>query len=244
MNPLPLTLLSVLFVSLISLLGVVLFWVRAGGMQRNLLPLVSFSTGALLGNVFLHIFPEISVQPSRTSWAFLAVLLGLLFSFALEKLICWHHCFRGHCDHGCKPAGPINLLGDALHNLVDGMAIAGSFLASPSLGISTTVAVALHEIPQEIGDFAILIHSGFRWKSALLFNFLSACGAFLGAILGFAFASSVPTFEGILLPFTAGNFLYIALADLIPELHKEVRPGKTLGQLLWMLLGIGLMALL
>lgn len=242
MTPLPLIFGSVILVSAISIVGILLFLIQKQRFQDSLLPIVSFSTGALLGNVFLHLLPEIT-QAGGLSSPFI-ILLGLLLSFLLEKIICWHHCHMGHCEHGCRPAGPLNLLGDAVHNLLDGIAIAASFLVSVPLGFSTTLAVMLHEIPQEVGDFAILLHSGFSPKKALLLNLLSALAALVGALFGIAFTATTPILGTVLLPLVAGNFLYVALADLIPELHREVQPRRAALQLLWMILGIGLMTLL
>jgi len=142
------------------------------------------------------------------------------------------------------PVGIMNLVGDAMHNFIDGMLIASSYLISPSIGIATTLAVALHEIPQEIGDFAVLLFSGFTVRRAALLNLISALVAFLGAFVVFSASSTLPNVAGFLLPVAAGNFLYIAGADLMPELHKETRLSRAFLQLIAILSGLGIMQLL
>jgi zinc and cadmium transporter len=233
--------LSVLAVSAASLAGALFLSLQDALLKRLLLSLVSFSTGALLGNVFLHLLPEILEHNEDSLWL---VLAGILLSFIVEKFIHWRHCHSLECEEHVHPVGPLILIGDATHNVVDGVLIATSYLVSVPLGIATTTAVLLHEIPQELGDFAVLIHSGYTKGRALFFNFLSALTAFVGAGLVLVLAERVHGLEEILLPLAAGNFLYIAGADLIPELHKETRASKALLQLVWILVGIGLMYVL
>lgn len=247
-SPLSLSLLSILLVSLVSLAGVAVFSLHEQVMRRSLLLIVGFSAGALLGDVFIHIFPEMLEDAGKTTFSpFSLVLAGMLLSFIIEKAIHWRHC---HCSALPKesmhvhPVGIMNLIGDGIHNFIDGALIAGSFLISPSIGLATTVAVILHEIPQEIGDFAILLFSGFSVRKAALFNLLSACIAFAGALAVFAAASSLPMLASFLLPIAAGNFLYIAGADLMPELHKETRLSQAFLQFTVILLGVGTMQLL
>lgn len=203
--------------------------------------LVSFSTGALLGNVFLHILPELSTEAGLFEQLLIIVLVGFLLSFILEKFIYWRHCHSLECGEHVHPVGPLILVGDAAHNIIDGVLIATAYLVSFPLGVATTLAVLLHEIPQELGDFAVLIHSGFSKRKALLFNFLSALTAFIGAALVLMLARDVTGLEMLLLPLVAGNFLYIAGSDLIPELHRESHLQKSLLQLVWMIAGIGVM---
>lgn len=247
-SPLLLSLLSVLCVSLISLAGIALFSLHEGLIRKSLLLLVGFSTGALLGDVFIHIFPEMLEESEQQFFSpFLLVLCGMLLSFVIEKVIHWRHC---HCSALPKdsmhihPVGVMNLIGDGIHNFIDGALIAGSYLVSPSVGIATTVAVVLHEIPQEIGDFAVLLFSGFSVRKAAIFNMFSACAAFVGALVVLAVASSLPLLGSMLLPIAAGNFLYIAGADLMPELHKETRLSQAALQLIVILCGVGIMQLL
>jgi len=169
------------------------------------------------------------------------VLVGILVSFVIERFIHWHHCHGvDHGDH-VHPVGYLVLIGDAVHNILDGILIATSYMVSIPLGIATTIAVILHEVPQEIGDFAVLLHSGFSKLKALLFNFVSALTAFLGAFLAIVLSGSVHNIEEFLIPIAAGHFLYIAGSDLIPELHKETSKIKSALQLLFMIGGVVLM---
>lgn len=224
---------SVLAVSLASLTGVFLLSLRPSFLRKVLPSLVSFAVGALFANVFLHILPEIGAS-------FRLVLLGILLSFIVEKFIYWHHCHNLDCRHR-SPVGALILMGDGIHNMTDGMVIAAAYLLSPELGLATTVAVILHEIPQEIGDFAVLLHSGYSRRRALAWNSLSALTAFLGAAAILLLHERVQGMETMLLSLAAGNFLYIAGSDLIPELNKEPKAKSSLVQLFAMLAGIALM---
>jgi zinc and cadmium transporter len=181
--------------------------------------------------------PEMAEEPTFQN-SLILLLVGIIGSFVIEKLIHWRHCHHIHCDDHVHPMGLINIIGDAAHNFIDGTLIAGSFLVSPELGITTTIAVALHEIPQEIGDFAVLLYSGYSKKRALLMNVLAASTGVLGAILVLITSSSVEGLGDILLPLAAGNFLYIAGVDLLPELHKETRFRNGMMQLGFLVVGI------
>lgn len=238
MSPTLLTIIAVLAVSAIAFIGILLFLMSETMVKRWLLYFVSFSTGALLGDVFIHIIPEIAEKEGFLTTGLLIVLLGIVLSFVMEKMIHWRHCHHIDCAEHNAPLGMMNLFGDAVHNFIDGALIAGSFLVSVPVGIATTVAVALHEIPQEIGDFAILLYSGYAKKRALLLNFLTALAALLGAMIVILSSGSLPLIGTYLLPLAAGNFVYIAGADLIPELHKETRLKQALIQLLCMIAGI------
>lgn len=237
-----LILLSVIGVSSISLSGVLLLLLHKKILEKILSVLISFSTGALLGDVFLHMFPEMSEEPTESMW--MIVLAGILMSFILEKFIHWHHCHASVCAEHRHPVGIMNLVGDVLHNALDGLLIAGSYFISIEVGIATTAAVILHEIPQEIGDIGVLLYSGYSKTKAVLFNLLTACSAILAAIIIIIIGSDTPSVPLILVPLAAGNFLYIAGSDLIPELHKETAIGKSTIQLLGLLGGIGCMAAL
>jgi zinc and cadmium transporter len=236
---------AVVGVSLISLVGVIPL-VVSKRLRACVLYLVSFSVGALLGDVFLHIVPEMAEAGDMEKGAEL-ILVGILISFVIEKLIHWRHCHtlpddkHEHCHDHHHQIGIMSLFADGLHNFIDGALIAASFLVDVQVGIATTIAVGLHEIPQEIGDFAVLLHSGFTKKKAILFNVLSACAAIVGAIGVLALQSAIPVAESILLPIAAGNFLYIAGVDLIPELHKETKIRSSILQLLSIVAGIGIM---
>lgn len=233
---------SVLLVSLLSLAGVAFLAMQEQKLRKMLLYLVSFSTGAILAAVFLHLIPEMISTCSDLERAMFFVLVGLILSFVIERFIHWHHCHTLECEKHIHPAGPMLLIGDALHNLVDGILIATSYSVSIPLGITTTFAVILHELPQEIGDFAVLLHCGYSKGKALLFNFLSALTAVLGALLFFVIEHQVHNVEAILLPIATGNFLYIATADLIPQLHKETKISKSLIQFIWLIAGIALLS--
>ena len=239
---------AVIGVSLISLVGIIPF-VISEKLRSYVLYLVSFSVGALLGNVFLDIIPEMAKE-NNIEQGVQYILLGILISFIMEKMIHWRHCHtlpdekHEHCHDHHHHVGMMSLFADGVHNFIDGALIAAIFLVDTQIGIATTIAVALHEIPQEIGDFAVLLHAGFSKKKAILFNLLSACTAIIGALIALAFQSIVPIAETVLLPIAAGNFLYIAGVDLIPELHKETRILRSLLQLFSIIGGIGIMYIL
>lgn len=238
------TLGSVLAVSALSLIGVFFFLVQDRLIRRALLFLVSFSSGALLGDVFIHLLPTITQSPAP-SRGFLVVLGGIVFSFIAEKIIHWRHCHllpEDEREHGHRhDLGAMSLFGDSVHNFIDGLAIAASFLVSVPVGISTTIAVVFHEIPDEIGHYAILLHSGYTRRQALLWNGLSALTAVAGALVALLGQNSFQSLNDFLLPFAAGNLLYIAGSDLIPELHREEGIGNGVIQLLCMVAGIGIM---
>lgn len=235
---------SVLVISLLSLVGIA--WLALGKLKlkKVLLFLVSFSAGALLGDVFLHLLPELTENPDGVSVSGFYILLGILVFLLLEKFICWRHCHVPTSQHHLHPVGVNNLAGDALHNFIDGMIIAGAFLVSWPVGLATSLAVILHEIPQEIGDFGVLLHAGFSKGKALFFNFISALFAFGGAALVLFLGAGSDNFINFVVALTAGGFIYIACADLIPEIHKECRPKHSFLQLAAFLAGIGIMSLL
>ncbi len=235
---------SVVLVSLVSLVGVVSLALNRDFLQKILLLLVSFAAGAMLGDAFLHLIPEAfgagKLEPLSVS---LFILSGIVVFFVLEKIIHWHHCHTANHDHH-EVVGTMNLIGDALHNFIDGAVIAGSYLVSIPLGVATTMAVILHELPQEFSDFGVLLHAGFSREKALLFNFLSALSAILGALVVLFLLQGEPSIESMLIPFTAGGFIYIALADLLPELRKEERLSVSAVQAFVFILGLVTMAAL
>lgn len=247
------TLGSVVIVSLISLVGAMALAMKKSLLHRILLLLVSFSAGALLGDALIHLLGEHINEFGFTPMTALLVILGMLIFFILEKFVYWHHCHSPEFHHEdeahrrhharCHIAvfGITNLVGDGLHNFIDGLVIAASYLVSVPVGIATTIAVILHEIPQEIGDFGVLVHAGLDRFRALALNFATALTAILGAIIGLILAGSFEAFTELVIPVTAGSFIYIATADLIPELHKEVDITKSFLQLLGVLAGIGVM---
>jgi zinc and cadmium transporter len=237
-------LVAVAVISLLSLVGAITLVLKPRVLQRSLIVLISFAAGALLGDAFLHLIPEIAESPEGfTQQASLSILAGVLGFFVLEKVLHWHHAHMPS-EEVLHPVAITNLIGDALHNFVDGTIIAGSFLASPELGVATAVAVAVHEIPQELGDFGILIHAGLKPTKALAMNLLSALTGVAGALALLVASSFVSGLSEVLVPFTAGGFVYIASTDLLPELHREPEAGKSLVQLLGLVLGIVFMVAL
>ncbi len=241
LHPAILSIGTVILVSLVSFVGILIFSASEQLIRRSLQYFVSLSAGVLFGDVFLHILPELSEGGGMTIAASLMLLTGILTSFVIEKIIHWHHCHILPSKDHYHPVGALTLFGDGIHNFVDGALIAGSFLVSPTLGYAAAVAIALHEIPQEISDFALLIYSGYSRKAALLWNFLSALASLGGAGLVLLAHDTIPDLSMYLLAFAGGNFLYIAGADLIPELHKETRLRCALLQLLCICTGIGIM---
>jgi len=239
------TLGSVLAVSLLSLVGLFLL---AGGEERarRMSPtLISFAAGALLGDTFLHLIPEIFAGGGLARGLSAQILAGVAVFLVLERFLRHGHFHLSHHGHGHLSTLAIsNLVADGLHNLIDGVLIAASYLVSPAIGLSTTIAVLLHEIPQEIGDFGILVHSGLTVRRALLFNLLSATMSLVGAIATLALGHVVGDLARAMLPVTAGAFLYLALAALLPELRRPTSVGEGAREILAFALGIGLMALL
>ena len=236
------TLISVLIVSIVSLIGVFTLSFKANTLKKCLIYLVSFSAGALLGDVFIHLLPEIVEENGFELSISVFILSGILFSFAVEKIIHWRHCHHPTSKEHPHPFAIMNLIGDFLHNFIDGLIIGASYLASIPVGIATTIAVVLHEIPQEIGDFGILLHGGFSKGRALFFNFVTALSAVAGAFISLILAARVEGALIFLIPFAAGNFLYIAGSDLIPELNRYQFTTKgSILQLVTILLGVGVM---
>ncbi|MFA4937090.1 MAG: ZIP family metal transporter [Patescibacteria group bacterium] len=237
------TLTSVFIISLASFVGLLTLSLRLDQLKKLLFFLISFAAGALLGDTFLHIFPELIAESGFTISLAFYLLFSIILFFILERFIRWHHYHHVE-EKDQHPVGYLNLVGDGFHNFIDGMIIGASYLVSIPLGLATTLAVLFHELPQEIGDFAILLHSGFSKRKALFFNFLSALLAVLGAVLILWLGAGIGVkITSPLLALTAGGFIYIATVDLIPELHKESNLGKSLIQLVALLFGIGLMAL-
>lgn len=239
------SILSVIVVSLVSLVGLATLSLSEARIKSMVIFFVSFSAGALLGDVFFHIFPEIAVE-GGIGFSFSALVLsGILFSFILEKFIRWRHCHIPESSTHKHHLASMNLVGDAVHNFIDGIIIAASYLVSFPVGFATTVAVVLHEIPQEIGDFGVLIHSGFSRQKAIAYNFLIALTAVFGAVLALLLSSFAENLSLYFMPFAAGMFIYIAGSDLIPELHRDEFNFKSSAlQLIFLVLGFAVMAAL
>ncbi|MDA1038201.1 MAG: ZIP family metal transporter [bacterium] len=188
---------------------------------------LSFAAGTLITVSFLDMLPEaihglteLNIENAVESAA-LFVLFGFLLFFSIEKLILWYHCHEEKCD--VHSSVPMVLIGDTLHNFLDGIAIAVAFLIDPSVGIATTLAIFVHEIPQEIADFSILLNSGMSQKKALMFNLLSSLVSLVGALVAYLFATHIESAVPLLIAIAAGGFIYIAAADIVPEIHKETR---------------------
>ncbi|MGB5180477.1 MAG: ZIP family metal transporter [Gammaproteobacteria bacterium] len=233
---------------LLSVLAAALFLVLREPMRTHILPhLVSFATGALLGAAFLGLLPHAlaSVNSSDTHVIPMAVLLGLLGFFILEKLVLWRHCHADHCevhapdqkdrDHS---TGAMILIGDSLHNFLDGILIAAAFLTDIHLGVVTSLAVAAHEIPQEVGDFAVLLHSGFSRSRAFFYNVLTSLTTVIGGVLAYFALQSMQAALPYMLAIAASSFIYIAVADLIPTLHQRAEGKAALQQVVLIATGI------
>jgi zinc and cadmium transporter len=227
-----------LFISLLGLAGVFTLAMSPKALKSSLILLVSLAAGTLLGGAFFHLLPE-ALEELETTSVFAITTGAFILFFLIEKILHWRHCHSETCK--VHSFGYLNLFGDSIHNFLDGVIIAAAFLTSPALGVSTTLAIALHELPQEIGDFGVLVHSGFSRPKALLANVAVAAMALLGGILGYFFLKfgdgSIPYF----LPLAAGGFLYIATSDLIPEIRKETNVGKSILSLTIFILGLVIM---
>ena len=235
------SLLSVVIVSLLSLLGVFTLGVKEKYLHKILVYFVSFSAGALFGDVFIHLIPEV-FKNETTIYTSFYFLLGIIISFLIEKIIYWRE------NHASSILGNkikhfvfMILFGDGVHNFIDGLAIGASFLVSFPVGIATSLAVILHEIPHEIGDFAALIHGGLDKKRAIFYNFVSGLTAVLGTLFALVLSQYVVGINNVLIPFAAANLIYIAGTNLIPELHKETQLKKSAIQIFTFLLGIAIM---
>ncbi len=230
MAPLFWILVSTFVISLIAFIGALTLFLKKELLDKILLLLVSFSAGALMGGSFFHLIPEAIIEFDSSEKGilkvFLYLLLGFCVFFALEQFISWHH------EHGARPTmrpyAYLVLLSDSLHNFIDGLTIAASFIVSFPIGLATVLAVALHEIPQEIGDYGVLIYGGVKRVRALFLNFFAASTVILGGIAGFLLSEKIGNSIVFLLPFAAGNFIYIAASDLIPEIKQKLSFKKSL----------------
>jgi zinc and cadmium transporter len=242
------SLLSILAVSLISLVGVFFLALRKEKLQEIQMLLVAMATGGLLGGAFFHLLPESFESFKNVRYASFLLVFGFMLFFVLERFLHWSHDhisgISNHHNHPIKPLGTVNLIADGFHNMLDGILIAASYSYSFDIGLATTLIVIMHELPQEIGDFAVLLHAGFTRKKALIFNFISACAAFLGGFIVLLFEPIAHIVSKAIIPIAAGGFLYLAAADLIPELHNEKTLHKSFYQFLALLFGICLLFVL
>ena len=223
--------------SAIAMVGSVTLILKPATLDRLLLPLVSFAAGSMIGGAFFHMIPA-AIEHKVNSLAIgIAVVAGFSTFFALEQVLHWHHCHRARSD--CKaPLTYLILIGDGLHNFLGGLAIAGTFLIDIRLGIISWLAAAAHEVPQELADFGVLIHGGWSKSRALIFNVLSALTFLAGGLLAYSLSFQIDV--SWLIPFAAGNFLYIGASDLVPEVNKHSDAGVNWINLLMFVLGLAL----
>lgn len=237
MNALAWIIVSGFMMSLIALVGSVTLLLNPATLKSLLLPLVAFASGSLIGGAFFHMIPAAFEASANSLYIGIAVVAGFTVFFLLEQFLHWHHCHRVPAD--CRqPLTYLLLIGDGLHNFLGGMAIAGTFLIDIRLGIASWIAAAAHEVPQELGDFAVLINGGWSKRRALIFNLLSGLTFLLGGLLAYGLSFQVDV--SWLIPFAAGNFLYIGASDLIPEMnkHNEVNVKTSALNFLFFILGL------
>ena len=234
---------STFFISLIAWVGALVLFLKEELLDKILLVLVALSAGGLIGGAFLHLLPEAISRVEATSSAtlnlFSYLLLGFCLFFVLEQFIKW--CHEHYGIHQKKPVSYLVLISDLVHNFIDGLVIAGSFMVGFPVGVVTTFAIALHEIPQEIGDFGVLIYGGFRKTRALIWNYISAITVIFGGIAGYYLSAILNGSAVLLLPFAAGNFIYIAASDLIPEIKHGEDVRRNLLHFFTFVIGILLM---
>jgi len=228
-------------IALIAFIGVFTLAMKEQLLNKILIILVSLSAGALMGGAFIHLLPE-SIEKSGDTNILIFVLVGFVLFFIIEKVLHWRHCHKGKCD--VHTFHYMNLIGDTVHNFIDGLIISASFVVSIPLGLTTTIAIAAHEIPQEIGDFGVLIYGGFEKKKAIVLNFIVALTVVAGGVVGYFISKSIEQVAIYLLPFAAGGFIYIAATDLVPEIKKELNIKKSMATILVFICGILLMWLI
>jgi zinc and cadmium transporter len=224
--------------SAIALIGGVTSLVGPALLERLLLPLVAFAAGSLIGSAIFHMLPAALAVAPTDDRVWLALLAGFCTFFAIEQLLHWHHCRRAGA-HRKRPLTYLILIGDALHNFIGGLAIAGTFLIDVRLGVTAWLAAAMHEVPQELGDFGVLVHGGWPKRQALLFNALSGSTFLLGGLVTYGLSRAFDVW--FLLPFAAGNFLYIGAVDLVPEVNKTPSAATNLVHFAAFVFGAGLM---
>jgi zinc and cadmium transporter len=247
MNVLLYSIIATLAVSLISFVGVFSLAFKDSLFKKLVFYLVAISAGSLMGGAFLHLIPE-AIESIGTEHAAdaiaLYVLVGFSFFFILERVLHWRHCHNDHDDCPVHPLTYLILIGDGLHNFIDGLLIVAAFSVSVELGIATTLGVILHEIPQEVSDFGVFVYGGLSKARAFLYNFASGLFAVLGAICGYLLVNAVSGAIPFLIAITAGGFIYISASDLIPALHKESVFSKSLIAFVCFFVGIALMFVL
>jgi zinc and cadmium transporter len=227
---------ATVLVSLFSLIGISLLYIRKETAEKLVFVILAFATGSLLAAAFFDLLPE-ALEGVEPQTAFTIALGSIMVMFILERLVHWHHEHHDHAKHE-KPMAYLVLMGDGIHNFFDGVAIAASFLTSPALGVTTTIAIVLHEIPQELSDYTLLLYAGFSTRKAAVANLLSGLTAVIGALAFFYFSTLVENIQFYGLAFAAGSFIYIACTDLLPELHKEEKRLKSVVQLAAVIAGV------
>lgn len=236
-------LITTFIIALIAFIGIFTLALKDKVLNKILLVLVSLSAGALMGGAFLHLLPEAVEEAEGTGLnVFILVLVGFLLFFIIEKGLHWRHCHKGKCD--VHTFHYMNLIGDSIHNFIDGLIISAGFISSIELGITTVIAIGAHEIPQEIGDFGVLIYGGFKKKKAIALNFAIALTIVFGGFVGYFISSTINQAVVFLLPFAAGGFIYIAATDLVPEIKKEIDIRKSMATILVFICGILIMWLI
>jgi len=218
----------------IALVGIFSFFISKKNLKKILLFLVSFSIGALLGGAIFHLIPE-SLEISGIAITGFLTILGFVLFLLIESFLHWHHCHDGECK--VHPVSHLILFGDGIHNFIDGLIIASSFIVSIPFGIITSLLIMGHELPQEIGDFGVLVYGGFKRKKALIYNFLAQLTSVIGGIIGYFFFETAHVAH-YLLPFAAGGFLYIAITDLVPEVFNEKSKGKRVHHSIFIIIGL------
>lgn len=235
--------LATLVNGLVAFIGVFSLMFKEKSFNKLLMILVAFSAGALLSGAFFHLLPE-ALEVLSATRVFAYAMIGFIIFFMIERFLHWHHCHKHGAKCDVHPVSYLILIGDGVHNFIDGIIIGVSFLVSVPFGIITTLLIIGHEIPQELGDFAVLVYGGFSKKKALMYNFLSQLTAVIGGIIGYVFSTRIEGVVPFILPFAAGGFIYIAASDLIPELHKEPKLGKSMVSFGFFLIGVVFMFLL
>ena len=237
-------LLATALVSLFSLSGIVALSMNKETLHKILFFLVAFSAGSIFGASMFDLLPE-AIEMVAEEVVYLYISGGFVAFYFLERFIYWYHGHGHHEDieeeHRYTPAGGfayLNLIGDGVHNFIDGMVIAASFTASFEVGVATTIAVIFHELPQEMGDYGILIYAGVDKTKALIYNFIAASTVILGGVFASMFIETVESLSGILISFSAGAFIYLAASELIPELQKEKDLKKSLVQFFIFIIGM------
>jgi len=229
---------SGLAMSALALVGAVTLVLPVATLERILLPLVGLAAGSLLGGAFFHLLPGAVSALGNELSVYLWLVVGFLVFFVLEQFLHWHHCHKATHDHR-RPLGYLILLADGLHNFIGGLAVAGAFVVDIRVGVVTWLVAAAHEVPQELGDFGVLVHSGWRRRSALAWNFGSALTFLAGGLVAYGVSDSLNV--AYLLPFAAGNFIYIASADLLPELARQERARDKLETTATFAMGLGVL---